>query len=258
MSEILREIEREIAAHPVSFCAWSGGGKDSSLLLWLVRQVKPDIPVVWFRHDYKDRTPYAWSYAQVVAQNLHVVDFLPNGYSVVSDGHDVDLIGWYPAGLGQVIPVVFGMRQGEDAECLWDITRRVSGELSQFPPCVVFSGAKNADVDLWAGQRKCPDEGERIGDLTLFYPLRHLTDADVWREIEANQIPYNPGWYDGQTPNGGDSIPACVRCVTGKGELVFCPKENKTIPSLKIDFAAQIMAWRRYYTGVAGNVNCIE
>ena len=256
MDTILEEIAREIAACETAFIGWSGGGKDSSLLIWLVRQVKPDIPVVWFRHDYRNRQPYTWSYDRVVAQNLHVVDFLPNDYSVISDGNDVDLIGWYPAGQQRAIPVVFGMRQDEKAECLWDITGRVSGELSQFPPCVIFSGAKNSDNDEWAGQRKCPDAGERIGDLKLFYPLRHLTDTDVWQAIEANNIPYNQGWYDGQQANGGDAIPACIRCITGKGEPVFCPKENKTIPSPKIDYAARIESWRQYHTGEKPDVNC--
>jgi len=247
---LLTEIRSLIASRewPSVMVAWSGGGKDASLLLWLVRQVKPDVPVLWLRHDYKTRAPYKWAYDFVARESLTVLDFLPKTYSVLSDGEDVDLIGFYPANDDGLLPITFATRQDDAGECLWDISKRVGGNLG-IPETLVFCGSKNSDEDDFAGSRILPDEGEQISTLALQYPLRHLTDADVWRLIEENRIPYNTDWYNERKPNGGDALPACVRCITGNGENVFCPKEGREIPSLKIDHAAQLAAWRDYHRG---------
>jgi 3'-phosphoadenosine 5'-phosphosulfate sulfotransferase (PAPS reductase)/FAD synthetase len=75
------------------------------------------------------------------------------------------------------------------------------------------------------------------GPLCVF-PIRSLTDEEIWRYTEIYHVPYNEKRYD--KSNGyaefedltfnNDWYPACVRCMDAtQPEKIFCPKDGREI-----------------------------
>lgn len=215
-----REIVREVlgaAEHPAVLSSF---GKDSMLLLSLVREVK-NIPVIWFR-------PQDERFAKkiILDWDLEVWSWEPSDVYVLPNIEGLSLIREQAFG-NHRFPVVVDIEEGE--QCMADVFPQRTPEL--FPHFdVLLIGYKDSDLH-WTlgGSGFCPPDGWQLGKSKVFAPLRHLTDEQIWQAIREKEIPYDVDRYDHQGSDP-DSVQACTRCLTSNEKEVFCPKENRMIP----------------------------
>jgi 3'-phosphoadenosine 5'-phosphosulfate sulfotransferase (PAPS reductase)/FAD synthetase len=236
--QIIKEVLAE-AEHPAVF--WSGG-KDSSLLLALVREVKSDVPAIWFRSGLTPEQE-RFAKAQVVALDLHVWSWEPADVYVVPNGERLSLVREQAFG-PQRFPVLSDIEEGE--RCVADVA---SGRTPQLYPHfdALFLGYRDSDShDALGGSGFCPPDGWALGRAKVYAPLRHMTDSDVWAAIREMDVPYDTERYDrgGTDP---DSVVACTACLQEGAGVVFCRKEGAYIPRVPWDRWTSLNAFRERF-----------
>lgn len=180
MREVIKKVLTE-AKHPA---VMSSFGKDSMLLLSLIREVTDitKIPILWFKVD---RTLKQTEFAKRIIRDwdLQVFSYYPaDRYFMTFNGRTV-LVDEYAFGQhrhANVIEVdkprpLSAMRTPEMSH-VWD---------------VIFHGGKDSDEIP-----PLPD-GSMLGAARVYAPLRTLGDADVWKQIKELNVPYDELRYAG-------------------------------------------------------------
>ena len=175
----------------------SSFGKDSMLLLWLVRQIRPTTPVIWFRtgHDESfgrrivrewDLTVFRWWPAEV--------------YTLQQDGHRT-LVHEYAIGNDR-LPLLIDL--DGPGPCAADVFR--TGTPAMYLPFdTLLVGWKDTDAHWVKGGGKLAEDGFRLGRSQVVAPIRHMTDEAVRAAIIDHKIPFEP------TP---DELSLCTECVS--------------------------------------------
>jgi len=224
-------------------------GKDSMVLLHLIREVIPAQPLLcgsypmqiihhrypWFpqKNEFADSIIRSW--------NLEVHEYAPILTGVKCNDERIELVARYPFGTSAMdIPVnIESPLPRRDYACglQWILRPRQSGMTWNWK--TVFSGHKSVDTDPFEGQVPLKHDAAKVGNVNLVFPLRHWTDDDVWEYIETNKIPYDKRRYAGrlEVPDkwlNPDYLHACTACVDprNKGEKVHCPKLNKMVENM--------------------------
>jgi hypothetical protein len=234
--EKARQIIREVlagATNPAVFCSF---GKDSMLLLSLVREIKPDVSVLWFRsggrEDFAKRVIMDW--------DLDVWSWEPADVYVLPNENGLSVVREQSFGL-QRFPVVLDVEEGN--RCIADF---MPGRTSVLYPHfdVLFLGYRDSD-EHWVlgGKGFCPEDGWALGKAKVYAPLRHMNDGQVWAAIKELSVPVDEERYfhDGNDP---DSLPACTRCLQEGATEVWCLKEGKYIPRVGWDREESLRAFR--------------
>lgn len=190
------------SASPAVLCSF---GKDSVLLLDLVREVQPNTPVLWFR------TGLDQSYARqmIRAWDLTVFGWPPaDRYLLEGDG--LTLVCEYGIN-GAVLPMLVDAVDG--GECGTNVyTPNVT-----VPFDTLLVGWKDTDTHWVKGKAMLAEDGYTLGHTQLVAPLRHMTDQAVLAAIQERRIPFTPTL---------DELPICRHCISTKPVEEFRSRFN--------------------------------
>jgi hypothetical protein len=256
-TEKLAHATALIRAFPGPAALLCSFGKDSTALLHLIRELLPrnelachayPIPVIYHRHPwFPAKHEFADSIIRSWALEMH--DYPPLACGVKCKPDRLELVARYPFGCSALdLPL--------NTEPPLDRREFVCGvEWLQQPKTfglgwpwkTVFIGHKSCDVDPYEGQLPLKHDAANVGGVSLVFPFRHWTDADVWEYIEENHVPYDKRRYlepgatwtvqRGENPDkwlNPDYLHACTACVDPRetAKEVWCPKLGRMTPNL--------------------------
>lgn len=210
---------------------WSGG-KDSTVLLDLARNIRPDIEVIHFKLPFLSHK-YAFHHRLQELYGMTVHDWVPVSVALTHGNNRIDVCETYSLGEG-VLKVMRGT-EPMDAESPWvcgkEWLNRPKGHIvSDFD--VLLCGHKNSDEDPITGSIPLEVDKKSLGQNTeMWFPLRTWTDEDVASYLKTNEVPFDRFRYDENVvskPNkhmNSDYVHACFNCVDKRlGKFVHCPK----------------------------------
>lgn len=231
--------------HPHSVVWWSGG-KDSMVLLSLMRDCGFELPVIFFREPWQ---PHKYAFQDFIIREWELMAYTwhPFKSAMQQRGDEFEVQNWYQIN-DSVITCPSGIVP-PDSELPWacaiDMLKRPKQDRLVVEHCDAgWVGHKKCDTDVVLGG----DAGTRIEGrlmpehMSLFFPLRDWTHEDIWAYIEEHDVPYdkaryvkeNGAWGErkGQKYNA-DYVHACTACLDReKGEkVVYCPKYGFEIES---------------------------
>lgn len=218
---------------PIVLCSF---GKDSMVMLHLLRRLRPDLPVLFFREPFFPKK-YAFANSVIEKWGLSVYDFPPfstdfmyrNGVVEIGNWHNAYKNAWLYLPTG-----VCGYGEGEDFLCsVEDLLKKPRVIWHSFPWDTVFIGHKNGDRDPMLGTTRLTERTVKARQMTIALPLMDWSDADVWDYTVRYKVPFNSRRYD--KDNGfrefedktynNDYHPSCFKCLDPReGEFVECPK----------------------------------
>lgn len=227
--EETREIIRGALAKaeaPALLCSF---GKDSMVMLALVREQTPSIPVVYFpvfdhptKHEFAARVTQEW--------NLRLWPWKPCHRDVIGKGKHVELIESYllPGGAVVSLPVEAQPGYVPNADCHCAIERlNEPVDESVHSLDLLFVGHRGDDVDPTHGPVPLSAGEYAEGLFTVAYPLAQWTEKDIWEASKLLGIPQNLRRYrDASLAHNADYFDLCTQCLTPgmKGPMVPCPK----------------------------------
>lgn len=217
----------------------SSFGKDSMVLVHLIRRLGVNLPVVFHREPF---LPQKYIFANQVIRdwNLTVYDYAPMDVAMVKNGAAAELMNFYQCGvqgnqplLNRVPTGLTPMVEGEPWLCVKDdLLAKPLGTFT-WPWDVAFIGHKACDVDPINGRMPLQaDVVPNPGGATMVFPLREFTDADIWQYHKDFNLPFHHARYDQATGqewpqkiHNPDYFEACWACVDRDGPpIVECPK----------------------------------
>jgi hypothetical protein len=240
-------IERGSSVFPDALVCWSGG-RDSMVLLHLLRDMGLRPRIVFFREPWQPRK-YAFQDWLIREWELLVYTWHPYASAMQQEGGDFEIQNWYrfndsvltyPTG---IVPPVEGLAW----VCALDALNRPKQSALQIDRAdAVWVGHKSCDSNPVLGR----DAGTRVearlmpGHASLLMPLRDWSDEDVWNYIESKGVPYDRNRYEkvnGQwrerpeQRSNADYAHVCTLCVDRREDapkFVECPKLGMTIENV--------------------------
>lgn len=234
-------IKGEVSDHSV---VMSSFGKDSMVLLDLIRSVEFKLPVLFFREPF---FPKKYEFAnRVILDNDYVVyDYPPMRTALMKVNGQVEVINFYQVGTeNEYIYLPTGIsppQKGEEALCGLDHLLAKPTGTFRFPWDTILIGHKSSDHDPMFGDVKLKMDVARAGPVKLVLPLKDFTDEDIWEYHRVYNLPIHSSRYDSNNgwkehkdlTSNPDYFPACVRCIDrDEGRTVFCPKLMKRIGNI--------------------------
>jgi len=239
MKEVIAKIESALGGAQNPVILWSGG-KDSTLLLYLCRQIRKDIPIVWFRTGQSEKFVKRMMIEWNLVDDTSILSYDPQRRYLLHDGHNLSMVSEY-AWSRSIFPVVSDLVPGSKCSLKdYDQTPRMFHSFD-----VALCGWRASDNHwLLFGSPFPPADGSPLDNTHFFAPLRELTDGEVWQATKDLGIPYDEEIYgDGKT----DEVAFCTACVTGCGESVYCPDQKKNIPVNAVDWAAGLKFFKERF-----------
>lgn len=211
------------------------GGKDSSLLLHLVREQRSNVQCVWFKSELRDT-----SYVRQTIRDLDldVWSWPPMDAYYIPTDDSVRLVQDFSFG-PQRFPVVLDVRAGQQCGL-----RLSNQRLPAFYPqwdCY-FIGYKDSDIDETLGSGWLPRDGYQLGRGQMYAPLRGMSDDDVWQAIRELGVNYDRQRYD-HDGNDPAELSLCTACIVSHDSEVYCPDVQHSIAVQPWDRQASLTAF---------------
>lgn len=233
----------------------SSFGKDSQVLLWLVRQIDRDIPVVYFegfphatKHDFAEDVTRDWD----LLLNIP----LPVQRDVIVKDNHAEVIELYALAPNRLMyfPIEAEPDYIPDENCNCAV-EKLGEPVAQSPLAydAVFIGHRNDDVDPTFGAVPLKDyvAASPEGDFRYIYPLRDWIEHDIWTASHIHKIPQNKARYiNRDMSQNNDYYPMCSNCLRNDEAEVFCPRAGINRTSYKFDPSAAD-EWRRVAVNLA-------
>jgi hypothetical protein len=246
-------IQSGVKHFPKGMICWSGG-KDSMVLLHIMRGMGLDMPLVFFREPWQ---PWKYKFHDKLIQDwgLLVYSWHPNNSAFQQTDDEWEVQNCYTINNTTVTCPTGIVEPAKDLPyvCSIDILKRPKQHYLEVAPFdCLWIGHKGCDSDPILGG----DAGTRIESRvfadqpTMMFPLRDWTHEDVWAYIEENNVPYDEDRYekvDGvwgekrDKSHNVDYVHACTRCVDrreGADKFVDCPKIG-----MKIENISHLVPW---------------
>lgn len=227
-----RLVADELARARNPAVAWSGG-KDSQVLLFFARLIKPGVTVIYFP-GLPHPTKHLFAESMAKEWNLNLYAPYPRAREAISkDGH-VELVELYELAPKRFMyfPVEAAKDYEPDASADCGLAflneEPVAARADDFD--AVFIGHRNDDVDPTHGRAPLKEYVVDCGDFRYVYPLRDWTEDDVWAASRLLGIPQNEARYrDRDRGADNDHHDLCTRCfLGGPGRTsVICPKTGE-------------------------------
>lgn len=244
---------------------WSSFGKDSIVLIDLIRKISTNVPIL-FQREYSCPEKYEHAERLIKKYNLSVYSYPPMNTALQYINNQDGSIEWevqnyysYTNGTNYTIPTGIVDNPRSKVCCLEKIYSKPFS-LTQYLWDTQFIGHKDTDKDSFYNSLKLQDYVyKKMGLPTCVFPLKDWTDNDIWEYIDCNNLNYNKKRYirtgeswRGQYKNtkyNPDYFECCLECMKPNNEKVFCPKENKEILSIshliRFDKAPQLEYFNR-------------
>jgi len=233
-------IDRCIRSHgrPV---VMSSFGKDSMVLLSLVEEVASGMPVIFHREPFSPEK-YTFANKVILDRGYTVYDYPPISTAVLKARGHIEIMNAYQIGANDTIDLPTGIKplvDGKPFLCGYrDLYCKPVGSFV-FPWDLVFIGHKSSDIDPIRGPVPLlVDIAASIGCPDYAFPLRHFTDADIWKYTELHKLPIHDTRYnasdgyrefDDTTPNP-DYHFTCTECLDPDRPVsVYCPRDKAEI-----------------------------
>lgn len=220
---------------PAFMCSF---GKDSMVLLHLLRSRKLRLPVIFHRDPWWPEK-YAFADRMIREYGLEVHDYPPVAMTLWQGEKIMAFTNHYqtgplPGGVLKLPKNILPPEEGKRFLCGLDVLKRPVGTFNYPWDCVLI-GHKNSDEDSIAGRvtLHCDIKlNAGIGPDAAF-PLREWTDADIWQYTHENEVPQQTDRYD--TINGveledkwtnSDYANVCIACCDKSKPCrsTHCPK----------------------------------
>lgn len=244
---------------PAMLCSF---GKDSMVLLHILRGMGVTVPLVFYRDPW---FPKKYSFAQRMAAewDLVVHDYAPSRVTMWEGKEIMAFTNHYQIGAAmlQVPKNILPPVAGERFVCgLRDVVQRPLGTFN-VPWDVFLVGHKSSDEDQIAGKVTLKTD-VRSGALIspdMAFPLRDWTDADVWEYTSTYNVPQQEDRYDVanrvELPDksaNSDYARVCIECIDRRksGEVVFCPKLDMEVTNV-----APLIQYQDVQCNYFGNAN---
>jgi len=232
---------KTIVSHHSRPIVFSSFGKDSMVLLDLVKKADLKLPILFFKEPFFPKK-YLFAQAIILGNGYQVYDYPPFQTYFSKRNGEVEIVNFHqgPVGGGPIyLPT--GIKPpvlGEPFLCgLSDIYEKPTVLGYAFPWDLGLVGHKTSDTDPILGP--CPINTHfQAGAPDLLFPLRDFTDEDIWRYtlevgLPINEQRYNrlDGWKEfSDLTYNPDYFHACTACMDPDSPSeVFCPKLQKPI-----------------------------
>lgn len=213
MDQALTKV-REALAQSKAPAVLSSFGKDSMLLLWLIREAYTGtVPVIWFPSGHDE----SFGRRMVREWDLTVFRWWPADVYVLEEPGVRTMVHEYAVN-GERLPVLIDLADVNYGPCAAGRFRlRTPNMFLPFDTLLV--GWKDSDTHWVKGDAPLAEDGFELGGVEFIAPLRHMTDDAVRAAIVDHQIPFEP------TP---DELTLCTHCVSTKPLGAFRSRFNLT------------------------------
>jgi hypothetical protein len=217
-------------------------GKDSMVLLHILREAGFDLPCIYLRDPWQSHK-HAFAEERIRAMGLTVHNWPPNGMGTKFNGENFEFVARYniaPDAFLDIPKNVEKQRPRAKLLCgLFDIIRRPLSVISHGWD-VLLLGHRDCDTDPYYGQVPLHVDLKMNapGEPAAYFPLRQWTDEDIWDFIESEHIPVQLDRYKdrGELSDksfNNDYVQCCSKCLDPReGPVVFCPKFGKDVNSV--------------------------
>jgi len=247
LSETTALIMRVMREYQRPAVMWSSG-KDSMVLLFILRHMKLDLPVIFHREPFFPRK-YEFADQMIRDWNLTCYDWPPMQVAMQEAGGVVEIVNHYQTGPARFMALPKNLYESEP-DAKWSEGKTLCG-LKHFlerprggfiaPWDIVFHGHKSSDVDPLLGSVPLHvDVKQNIGCPSIAFPLRRWTDKDIWDYTNSFQVPQQETRYKRGTGEeledktlNPDYWSCCTRCLDRHGpRQVFCPRLAATVDNI--------------------------
>lgn len=225
----------------------SSFGKDSMVLLDLVKKADLNLPILFMREPFFPEK-YEFANEQILKNGYTVYDYRPLGTGLVYNPnpkgpHDkFEVANMYQVGTpDQYLYLPTGVSAPEEGKpflCgLYDLLNKPVGTF-KFPWNVVLIGHKSSDSDPFLGELPLKDFVATTPPVVTVFPILEFTDEDIWAYHEQQGLPVHSTRYaDGEEledkSKNPDYFPACMECVDPSApHTVYCPRVGAKTPNL--------------------------
>jgi len=228
----------ETATAPI--VAWSSG-KDSMVLLALVREVNPNVPVMFLKQSNQQKKN---AFAQKIIRQwkLTAPVFRPLYREAIAKGSQLEIVEAYPAGLDACFYLPLEAEANLDESrpfiCGYERLAEPVSAQNEFLYDVTFIGHRADDADPLHGALPLRGGSAILGATVLVYPFWDWTVKDIWDASEELGVPQNQNRYDLtarrerlEMAHNNDYHNMCTRCLAPglQTRLVPCPKRNGNV-----------------------------
>jgi 3'-phosphoadenosine 5'-phosphosulfate sulfotransferase (PAPS reductase)/FAD synthetase len=240
------EVIEQVLSHYKKPVLALSGGKDSVLMLWMVREwFTHSMPIFFVQQPYFPRK-YAYVHRLIADWNLDVYSDIPPFRVDVSHGNGrTEVVNSYATGNTSLRIPIGWVEPDFNDKWLCGRDKLLERPLGAFvwPWDCMFIGHKSSDIDPLLGPVKIDlDINQDPGGCDIAFPIRHFTDEDVAEMFVRNNIPQHVERYevvDGkfEKRNGNhydsDYFPYCNRCFDPSGpKVVDCPKTGLKVRNI--------------------------
>lgn len=214
-------------------------------MLYFIREVKPDIPVIYFRgfphptkHRFADRVIQEW--------NLNIIEPLPVFRDVISNNAIAQIVEVYRMGIDVHFPLEAPNGYEPDRRSFCAIDKLLAPTAEQdLGFDTVFIGHRGDDIDPFWGEIGADRDMVEVNGVRFAYPLLQWSEKDIWDTSEKLGIPQNTERYSGVMDANNDYYPICTSCVSKDADKVWCPKTGQHIRSIaaQVQPAVQAEIW---------------
>lgn len=213
IQKLEQDLKKLLTDYKNPIISWSGG-KDSTLLLLLSRQLGYNVPALMFSSLWS-RKQFRFITKIIDETGTMAFTYRPNSLRYV----DGTIVATYPLGDSE-IPVLFDLHH-TSARCGLEVGQKaLKGNQPMFLWDCVITGSKFSDSHYLVPKLN-------FTELSLIHtPLWDWTDD----EVLGAMIHYGfevPSYMDEDDPG---NFVGCMNCQ--KSGMVFCPKENREIMGL--------------------------
>lgn len=198
------------------------------------------LPVIFYRLPFQQHK-YRFADSVIDRYDLEVHDYAPSYVEAHDKGDEMGFLSHYQIG-ARTVAVGCGIKKSADGICsLAKIYKRPVGGFA-FPWDLIFIGHKGSDVDPIMGEIPLnSDFVNNVGSASLSYPIRHLTDEDIWKYTEDFGLPVHTDRYiKNDAEANPDYVKACTACMERNGpNSVSCP----AMGGLKVANVSSQLRW---------------